>query len=76
MLVQIELYRRKCEKMLKTKLKPILTLDYVSCEGSQLRNEFEIKEKIISELQALKSDKAGYINTINIDYAIDIVNRA
>lgn len=54
----------------------ILTLDYVSCDGSQPRNEFEIKKKIVSELQALKSDIAGHINTINIDYAIDIVNRA
>lgn len=60
--------------MLKKKL--TLALDYVSCDGSQPRNEFEIKKKIISELQALKSDKAGHINTINIDYAIDIVNRA
>ena len=56
--------------------KPLLTLDYVSCDGSQPRNEFEIKKKIISELQALKSDRAGHINTINIDFAIDIVNRA
>lgn len=58
------------------KKQPILTVDYVSCDGSQPRNEFEIKKKIISELQALKSDRAGHINTINIDYAIDIVNRA
>lgn len=58
------------------KKQPILTVDYATCDGSQPRNEFEIKKKIISELRALKSDRAGHINTINIDYAIDIVNRA
>ena len=55
---------------------PMLTIDYVSFDGSQPRNEFEIKKKIISEFEALKSDKAGHINTINIDHAIDIVSRA
>lgn len=55
--------------------KPVLTVEYVSFDGSVLRNEFEIKKKIISELKALKSDRAGHINTINIDYAIDIVRR-
>lgn len=54
----------------------MLTIDYVSFDGSQPRNEFEIKKKIISEFEALKSDKAGHINTINIDHAIDIVSRA
>lgn len=58
------------------KKKPILTVEYVSFDGSMPRNEFEIKKKIISELRSLKSDRAGHINTINIDYAIDIVNRA
>ena len=55
--------------------KTILQLDYISDDGSKIRNEFEIKEKIISELQKLKSDKLSHINSINIDYAIDIVKR-
>ena len=55
---------------------PMLTIEYASCNGCQPRNEFEIKKKIISELKALKSDKPGHINTINIDRAIDIVSRA
>ena len=61
--------------MIKKK-KPIFTVKYASFDGSKPRNEFEIKKKIVSELQALKSDRAGHINTINIDYAIDIVDRA
>ena len=55
---------------------PLFTVEYMSCDGSKLRNEFEIKDRIISELNSLKSNKAGYINTINIDRAIDIVRRA
>lgn len=57
------------------KKKPILTVEYVSFDGSMPRNEFEIKKSIISKLESLKSDKAGYINTISIDHAIDIVRR-
>lgn len=56
--------------------KPTLTIEHISFDGSTPRNEFEIKKKIISELRALKSDKVGHINTINIDRAIDIVSRA
>lgn len=52
------------------------TVDSVSFNGSSPRNEFEIKNKIVDELQKLKSDKPGYINTIGIDRAIDIVLKA
>ena len=61
--------------MVNINKKSILKLDYVSFDGNRPRNEFEIKEKIISEFQKLKSEKLGHINTINIDYAIDIIKR-
>lgn len=53
-----------------------LNIAYASFDGSKPRNEFEIKEKIISELSKLKSDRLGHTNSISIDHAIDIVHRA
>ena len=55
---------------------PILELEYAYIDSSKPRNEFEIKDKIMGELQKLKSDKVGHINTINIDDAIEIVREA
>jgi len=56
--------------------KPFMKFDYASVDGSSLRNEYEIKEKIISELQKLKSDKPWNTNSINIDGAIQIVKES
>lgn len=56
--------------------KPFITFDYVSIDGSKPRFEYEIKEKIISELQKLKSDKPGSTNSISINRAIQIVKEA
>lgn len=50
-----------------------LIVEYASCDGSQPRNEFEIKKEIISELRKLKSDKPWSTNSISIDQAISIV---
>lgn len=56
--------------------KLILQLEYVFTNDSRSRSEYEIKRKIVSELEKLKSDRQGSINTISIDYAIEIVNKA
>ena len=55
---------------------PILKFEYVFTNGSSQRNEYEIKRDIVSELEKLKSESPGSVNTISIDYAISIVNRA
>lgn len=55
---------------------PILKFEYVFTNGSSPRNEYEIKRDIVSELEKLKSESPGSVNTISIDYAISIVNRA
>ena len=39
-------------------------------------SEYKTKQKIIKEFEKLKSNKPGHINTISIDHAIDIVNKA
>lgn len=52
----------------------MLKFDYVFTEGFNPRSEYEVKKKIISEFEKLRSDKPGSINTISIDYAIEIVN--
>lgn len=56
--------------------KPFMTFDYASVDGSSPRNEYEIKEKIISELQRCKFDKPWSTNSINIDEAIQIVKES
>ena len=38
--------------------------------------EYKVKQKIIKEFEKLKSNKPGHINTISIDQAIDIINKA
>ena len=55
---------------------PILKFEYVFTNGLSQRNEYEIKRDIVSELEKLKSESPGSVNTISIDYAISIVNRA
>lgn len=55
---------------------PILTLEYAFTNCSKSRSEYEIKRDIVYELESLKSDSPGSTNTISIDYAISIVNRA
>ena len=55
---------------------PILKFECAFVDGSRPRSEYEIKRNIVSELEKLKSDSAGSINTISIDYAISIVNMA
>ena len=55
---------------------PILKSECVFTNGSSPRNEYEIKRDIVSELEKLKSESPGSVNTISIDYAISIVNRA
>lgn len=55
---------------------PILQLECVFTNDSRPRSEYEVKKKIVSELEKLKSDKPGSTNTISIDYAIKIVNKA
>lgn len=60
----------------KNKKEPFLRLEYLYTDDSRPRNEYEIKKKIITEFEKLRSDSPGSINTINIDYAIEIVNRS
>lgn len=55
---------------------PILKFECAFIDGSRPRNEHEIKRNIVSEFEKLKSDSPGSTNTISIDCAISIVNRA
>lgn len=57
--------------------KKALKLDFANVNGSHLTKEAEsLRSYIVEELKKLKSDKAGSINTINIEYAINIVKSA
>lgn len=51
-------------------------LDSLNAQNEYKLNEYELKKKIVSKLEKLKSDSAGSTNTISIDYAIEIVNKA
>lgn len=57
-------------------LRNLLVDEPIYLDSLNAKNEYEIKKKIVSELEKLKSDKPGSTNTISIDYAIKIVNKA
>lgn len=54
----------------------ILNNEPIYIDNLNARSEYEVKKKIVSELEQLKDDRAGSTNTISIDYAIKIVNKA
>lgn len=58
-------------------IKPFMIFDYASVENIKLNNEAEtLRLNIINKFKSLLSDKADHINTINIEYAIDITKTA